>query len=113
MYDQTLLSFKVEVQKSGRGHIVVVLGEDGKPARYPIRLSKFKNKPKFYSKENKLAEHETVERKQKIDKYQDIDLTKVGVIARDLNRLVEQSKQSNKSTKPKIKNRKKGRQKRF
>lgn len=93
LYDQALLSFKVEIQKSGRGHIVVVLGDDGKPARYPIRLSNFKNKPRFYCKENKVAatEKETVEKKQKIDKSQDIDLTKVGVIARDLNRLVERS----------------------
>nr|WP_320153989.1 relaxase/mobilization nuclease domain-containing protein [uncultured Draconibacterium sp.] len=113
MYDQALLSFKVEIQKSGRGHIVVVLGDDGKPARYPIRLSNFKNKPRFYSKENRLAEQETVGKQQKFDKSQNIDLTKVGVIARDLNRLVERSNQSNKSSKPKIKRIKKGRQKRF
>ncbi|WP_319592519.1 relaxase/mobilization nuclease domain-containing protein [uncultured Draconibacterium sp.] len=112
LYDQALLTFKVEVQKSGRGHIVVVLGNDGKPARYPIRLSNFNNKPKFYSKENRLTLQESVEREQKIEKSKDMDLTKVGVIARDVNRLVERSKWQKKESNLRYKTRKKKRGKR-
>jgi len=119
LYNQALLTFKVEVQKSGRGHIVVVLGDDGKPARYPIRLSNFKNKPRFYSKENKrtAAEKETVERqqtqqKQRLDS-QEIDWRKVGVIARNVNRVIEKSSNTKRSVEPKVKRKKKGRQKRF
>ena len=117
LYDQALLTFNVEVQKSGRGHIVVVLGDDGKPARYPIRLSKFKNKPKFYFKENRLAEHETVEKQQsqqqKKPDTSEVDLRSLGAVARDLNRLVERSKWHKENPKTKYKTRKKKRGKRF
>ncbi len=119
LYDQALLTFKVEVQKSGRGHIVVVLGHDGKPARYPIRLSSFKNKPKFYSKENKQGaiEKETVERQQTQQKLRpdstEVDLRKVGAMARNVNRLIEKNSKTKRSVEPKVKRKKKGRQKRF
>jgi hypothetical protein len=47
LYDEALKLFNVEIRKSGRGHIVVVTNGDGKVIRYPIRLSKFTNQPKF------------------------------------------------------------------
>ena len=50
-YEQALKLFNVEIQKSGRGHIVVVTNDDGKPIRYPIRLSKFKEQPMFHFSE--------------------------------------------------------------
>lgn len=48
LYEKALKLFNVEIQRSGRGHIVVVTNDDGKPIRYPIRLSKFREKPIFY-----------------------------------------------------------------
>jgi len=60
-YDEALKLFNVEIRKSGRGHIVVVTDGNGKVIRYPIRLSKFKEQPKFYQKE-----------KQQIDKPEQI-----------------------------------------
>ena len=117
LYDKSLELFNVEVRRSGRGHIVVFLGDDGKPARYPIRLSKFKNKPKFYSKENRLVEQELVEKQQsqqqKKPDISEVDLRSVGVVVRDLNRLMERSKWQKDNPKTKYKTRKKKRGKRF
>jgi hypothetical protein len=48
MYSEALKLFNVEIRKSGRGHIVVVTDDIGNPIRYPIRLSNFKEGPKFY-----------------------------------------------------------------
>jgi hypothetical protein len=48
MYNEALKLFNVEIRKSGRGHIVVVTDDFGNPIRYPIRLSNFKEGPKFY-----------------------------------------------------------------
>jgi hypothetical protein len=51
MYSEALKLFNVEIRKSGRGHIVVVTDEIGNPIRYPIRLSNFKEGPKFFQQE--------------------------------------------------------------
>ena len=48
MYKEALKIFNVEIKKSGRGHIVLVTDGEGNPVRYPIRLSKFKERPRFY-----------------------------------------------------------------
>ena len=48
MYNEALKLFNVEIRKSGRGHIVVVTDDFGNPIRYPIRLSNFKDGPKFF-----------------------------------------------------------------
>ncbi len=48
MYNEALKFLHVEIRKSGRGHIVVVTDGEGNPIRYPIRLSNFKEKPRFY-----------------------------------------------------------------
>jgi hypothetical protein len=48
MYNEALKLFNVEIKKSGRGHIVLVTDGEGNPIRYPIRLSKFKERPGFY-----------------------------------------------------------------
>ena len=48
MYNETLKLFNVEIRKSGRGNVVVVTDDIGNPIRYPIRLSNFKEGPRFY-----------------------------------------------------------------
>jgi len=55
-YDETLKLFNVEIRKSGRGYIVVVTDGMDKVIRYPIRLSKFKEQPRFYQKEKQQIE---------------------------------------------------------
>lgn len=57
MYEEALKLFHVEIRKSGRGHVVVVTDDAGKVIRYPIRLSKFKEKPVFWiSKKEELEQ---------------------------------------------------------
>jgi hypothetical protein len=99
MYNEALRLFNVEIRKSGRGHIVVVTDDFGNPIRYPIRLSNFKEGPKFYK--GLQAENESQINKQMLDKFQ------IAQWVRDLNRLLERSKTHEKTAKPKLK--KKGR----
>jgi hypothetical protein len=84
MYDQALKIFNVEIKKSGRGHIVVVTDDFGKPIRYPIRLSNFKEGPKFYK--SLQAENESQINKQVLDKFQ------IAQWVRDLNKLFDKNK---------------------
>ena len=84
MYAEALKLFNVEIRKSGRGHIVVVTDDSGNPIRYPIRLSNFKEWPKFYVGLQTVSERQ--ENKQVLDKFQ------IAQWVRDLNRLVEKSK---------------------
>ena len=47
-YDKSLELFNVEVRRSGGGHVVFITDEKGNPTRYPIRISEFQARPKFY-----------------------------------------------------------------
>ncbi len=84
MYNEALKLFNVEIRKSGRGHIVVVTDDSGNPIRYPIRLSNFKDRPKFYK--GLQAENESQINKQVLDKFQ------IAQWVRDLNKLFEKNK---------------------
>lgn len=84
MYNEALKVFNVEIKKSGRGHIVLVCDENGNPIRYPIRLSNFKEGPKFYI--GLQTGPELQSKNQVFDKFQ------IAQWVRDLNRLVEKSK---------------------
>ena len=99
MYSEALKLFNVEIRKSGRGHIVVVTDDFGNAIRYPIRLSNFKEGPKFYVGLQTGSEKQ--ENKLVLDKFQ------ITQWVRDLNRLVEKGKTFEKTDKPKLK--KKGR----
>ncbi|WP_372934759.1 relaxase/mobilization nuclease domain-containing protein [Mariniphaga sediminis] len=105
MYNEALKLFNVEIKKSGRGHIVLVTDGEGNPIRYPIRLSKFKERPRFYvsAKVEQTVEIST----PVIDKFQ------LAQWARDLNRVVERSKIKNSKPISKFKLKKKSRPKRF
>ena len=95
MYAEALKLFNVEIRKSGRGHIVMVTDDFGNPIRYPIRLSNFKEGPKFYK--SLQAENENTLNSQVLDKFHIVQWV------RDLNRLVEKSKTFEKTDKPKLK----------
>ena len=105
LYDKSLELFNVEIRRSGRGHVVFVTDGNGNPVRYPIRLSEFEERPKFYV--SARAEQELQIQKPLIDKFQ------LAQWARDLNRLVEKSNRLGKINDPKIRVSKKGKQKRF
>ena len=102
LYDKSLELFNVEVRRSGRGHIVFITDEIGNPIRYPIRLSEFEEKPRFYpSKSVEKELHSTV---------QDIDQFQLAQWARDVNRLIERNNRRKKepNMKYKVKNRGRG-----
>ncbi|WP_319231758.1 relaxase/mobilization nuclease domain-containing protein [Draconibacterium orientale] len=84
LYNKSLELFNVEVRKSGRGHVVFITDEIGNPIRYPIRLSEFKERPRFHLSHS--AEKELQISTQVIDQFQ------LAQWARDLNRLMEKSK---------------------
>lgn len=66
MYNEALKVFNVEIRKSGRGHIVLVCDENGTPIRYPIRLSNFKEGPKFMQQE--IAKNQSLNTNFQTDK---------------------------------------------
>ena len=103
MYAEALKLFNVEIRKSGRGHIVVVTDDFGNPIRYPIRLSNFKEGPKFYVGLQTGSESQI--NKQVLDKFQ------IAQWVRDLNRLVEKSKTHETNNKLRVK--RKGKRQRF
>jgi len=80
MYDRSLAMFNVEIRRSGRGHVVFITDGNGNPVRYPIQLSEFEERPRFYI--STKAEKDLQIQKPIIDKFQ---------LAQDLNRLVERS----------------------
>lgn len=101
LYNKSLELFNVEIRKSGRGHVVFITDGIGKPVRYPIRLSEFKERPRFYVSEKMGKEMQPSN--QVVDKFQ------LGQLARDLNRLVERNKESEPYLKQRIRKKMKGR----
>ena len=95
MYAEALKLFNVEIRKSGRGHIVVVTDDFGNPIRYPIRLSNFKEGPKFYV--GLQIDSESQKNKLELDKFQ------IAQWVRNLNRLVEKSKTHETNNKLRVK----------
>jgi len=94
LYDEALKLFNVEVRKSGRGHIVVVTDGKGKVIRYPIRLSKFKESPRFYLKEKPIMEKQ---RKMSADNELKLDLKKKFLI--ELMKQIRKKDQENRNRK--------------
>jgi len=103
LYDKSLELFNVEIRRSGRGHVLFIIDRNGNPVRYPIRLSEFEERPRFYV--SARAEKELQIDKPVIDKYQ------LAQWARDLNRLVEKNRTTESNRKQRLK--RKSKQKRF
>ncbi|SHE35974.1 Relaxase/Mobilisation nuclease domain-containing protein [Mariniphaga anaerophila] len=102
LYDKSLELFNVEIRRSGRGYVVFVTDGNGNPVRYPIRLSEFEERPRFYV--SARAEKELQIDKPVIDKFQ------LAQWARDLNRLIERSnrRKQEPAKKYRVKNRDRG-----
>ncbi|MCY1720966.1 relaxase/mobilization nuclease domain-containing protein [Prolixibacteraceae bacterium Z1-6] len=102
LYDKSLELFNVEVRRSGRGHVVFITDKNGNPVRYPIRLSEFEERPRFYL--SSKVERELQIQTEVIDQFQ------LAQWARDVNQLVEKSKGCKKEPhiKYKVKNRNRG-----
>ena len=72
----------------------MVTDDFGNAIRYPIRLSNFKEGPKFYVGLQTGSESQA--NNQLLDKFQ------IAKLVRDLNRLVEKNKTFEKTEKPKL-----------
>ncbi|QGY47709.1 relaxase/mobilization nuclease domain-containing protein [Maribellus comscasis] len=95
LYDKSLKLFNVEVRKVKRGHIVCIVDESGKIIRHPMKLSAFDIRPKFHLGAKTVLEINLA--KPPVDKFQ------LAQLARDLNRLVESSRELDLNRKQKIK----------
>lgn len=112
-YSEALKLFNVEIKKSGRGHIVLVTDGAGNPIRYPVRLSKFKEKPKFYQ-----AQKEKLKNEQSIEKeHHHLQQKQGGVLNSslilNLVKLIPRKYSKEGKQNPRIKRKRKGRQRRF
>ncbi len=83
LYDKSLELFNIEIRRSGRGHVVFITDGSGNPVRYPMRLSEFQQRPRFYVSA-KVDRGVQVSR-QVIDKFQ------IGQWIKDVNRLLERN----------------------
>ena len=100
LYNKSLELFNVEIRRSGRGHVVLITDEIGNPVRYPIRLSEFSERPRFYIS---IRLEKVIQiQKPVIDKFQ------LAQWARDLNRLVEKSRVPARDREKQIKKKRKG-----
>ena len=99
LYSKSLELFNVEIRQSGRGHVVFVIDGNGNPVRFPIRLSDFTERPKFFVSEK--MEQRVLQLKPVIDKFQ------LGQLVRDLNRLVERGKNAELTKRPILKKKRK------
>ena len=59
-YQRALHRFNVEIRASGRGHVVVVTDGMDQVIRYPIRLSKFINRPIYLQKEQEVSRRQSI-----------------------------------------------------
>jgi hypothetical protein len=112
-YTEALKLFNVEIKKSGRGHIVLVTDGAGNPIRYPIRLSNFKERPKYYPSQKVMLKNE-----QSIEKEHHYQEQKQGKVlnpslVRNLVKLIPRDYSKEAKQNPWIKRRRKGRQRRY
>lgn len=113
MYDEALKIFNVEIKKSGRGHVFLVTDVEENPVRYPIWLSKFKEKPKFYLNESKKLSAGKIGIGNKPVSKESFDKVQMGILVRDLNRLVERSSSQESKSRQQLKKKRRVRRKRF
>lgn len=100
LYDEDLKLFNVEIRESGKGHIVVVTDDQGEPIRYPIRLSKFQEKPQFWGQREKKFEKQTIQKTKLISHHHSLFMD----FLKELNRQLRcQDMKNQKGKKYKIK----------
>lgn len=111
-YLEVLKLFNVELKRSGRGYIVLVTDGAGNPIRYPIRLSNFKEKPKsFHSQKEQLKNVHQDNKNNQRQKNQQATLAPS--LIRNLLRMIPREFSKEGKHDPRIKKRRKGKQRRF
>jgi hypothetical protein len=112
MYNEALKLFNVEIKKSGRGHIVLVTDGEGNPIRYPIRLSNFKERPKFYQVQKEELVIKTRSEKENYSQKNQETVLSFSII-RNLVKLIPENYSKERNQKLRIKRKRKGRQRRY
>jgi hypothetical protein len=111
-YTEALKLFNVEIKKSGRGHIVLVTDGEGNPIRYPIRLSNFKEKPKFYQTQKERLDFKTRSEKENFSQKNQEKALSFSLI-RNLVKLIPGNYSKERNQKLRIKRKRRGRQKKY
>jgi len=57
LYDEALRLFQVEIRQAGRGFLVFVTDQAGRPVRYPVKMSNFQTRPNFYESQEREVAH--------------------------------------------------------
>lgn len=60
MYDDALRLFHIEIKVANKGYLIFVTDEVENPVRYPMKLSEFEERPRFYVAENKTMNQNKV-----------------------------------------------------
>ena len=55
MYNDALKLFHIEIRQVQKGHLVFITDGNGNPVRYPIKMSDFQEKPRFYQSKGKAG----------------------------------------------------------
>lgn len=56
MYDDALKLFHIEIKSANKGYLIFVTDEHGNAVRYPMKMSEFEEKPRFYQWKGKVEE---------------------------------------------------------
>lgn len=79
MYNDVLNFFHIEIRPVLKGHVVFVTDGKGNPIRYPIKMSDFKERPKFYESDMKVLDSSLIAVKANHERYkviENMDLTR-------------------------------------
>jgi len=111
-YLEALKLFNVELKKSGRGYIVLVTDGKGNPLRYPIRLSNFKERPKFFQSQKEQIKNNHPDDKTG-QRHKNQQATLAPSLIRNLLRMIPRDFSKGEKHGPQIKKRRKGKLRRF
>lgn len=59
MYDDALKLFHIQIKAANKGYLIFVTEEVGNPVRYPIKMSEFEERPRFYQSNRKVEKIDT------------------------------------------------------
>ena len=59
MYDDALKLFYIEIKAANKGYLIFVTDEVGNQVRYPIKMSEFEERPRFYQSNRKVEKIDT------------------------------------------------------
>ncbi len=86
--------FHIEIKQAYTGHLIFITDEQGNPIRYPIKMSDFKERPKFYESEMKVLDSNLIAVKANHEQYkaiENMDLTRGALKSLIFRELIRQT----------------------